>query len=350
MRNRSGYSRMPSLHESVKAPSDRAVDISIVIPTYNGSRTITECLQSVERAARDHRHEIIVADSSSDATPDIVARDFANVRLIRSAQRLSAGAARNRAAGEARGRLIFFTDQDCIVPDDWINRLRVYFDDPNVHGAGGAVAMRNLSSPSGCAIYFLEFLNHFPARGAPRRDDNFLVGCNAAYRAEVLRSIRFPDQTLGEDVLFAERLRSAGFHTIYDARIAVLHQNREGWREFFRYNHKMGRAAADYQAVRNRWWARPFLRQPFLAYAAPLAILPAIALYLLRSRLSYLVRFVMLAPICFLGNLAWADGFRQHQLGQRAGSTSQASVGRVRSTDLAEPSHETAAPRLAKSS
>src|SRR6185369_2384295 len=172
-------------------------------------------------------------------TADIVMKQFPDVKLIRSRQRLSAGEARNVGAAAAGADLVFFTDQDCVVPVDWIERIEAHFRDPDVHGVGGAVGIRNISSASGCALYFLEFLNHFPSERAPRRDEKFLVGCNSAYRAEVIRTTRFPDQTLGEDILFVHQLRSRDRHIVYDPTIVVLHQNREGWREFFSYNDKM---------------------------------------------------------------------------------------------------------------
>ncbi len=302
---------MPSSHQPHDRTSTTEIDISVVVPAYNGERTIAGCLESIERATRGRRREIIVADSSADHTPEIVRQRFPDVVLIRSETRLSAGAARNLGSAAARGRLIFFTDQDCLVPPDWIDRMEEHLQDAAVHGAGGAVAIRNLSSASGCALYFLEFLNHFPGNRLPRRDDNFLVGCNCAYRAEVIRTLRFPDKTLGEDILFSNQLRDRGFHTVYDPRVEVLHQNREGWTEFFDYNDKMGRASASYHFVLKLWWAIPVLRWPSLAFSAPIAVLPSIAWDLVQSRRSYLLRFILLGPMCLLGNLVWANGFRQ---------------------------------------
>lgn len=244
-------------------------------------------------------------------------RCFPEVVLIRSAERLSAGAARNRGAAQARGRLIFFTDQDCIVPPDWIDQLSRHLVDPSVGAAGGAVGIRNPSNLSGCAVYFLEFLKHFPGAGAPPRDDNFLVGCNSAFPARVLRTVHFPDQTIAEDVLLSEAVRSHNYRVVYDPRCEVLHHNREGWGEFFNYNRKMGRAAARYHHLLRRWWAVPFLRLPMLTFLAPVVILPSIALDLARSRWSYLFRFLLLSPMCLAGNLVWASAFRRQVLEMR---------------------------------
>jgi GT2 family glycosyltransferase len=289
-----------------------------VIPAYLGARTIADCLESVVRATRTHEPEIIVVESSGDGTGEIVQGRFPEVVLIRSAERLSAGAARNRGASQARGRLVFFTDQDCIVPSDWIERLASHLEDPSVGAAGGAVGIRNPSNLSGCAVYFLEFLKHFPGNGSPRRNDNFLVGCNCALPAHVLEVVRFPDQTLGEDVLFSHEVRRHQFSVVYDPRSEVLHHNREGWGEFFNYNRKMGRSAASYHHVLRRWWAVPFLKLPMLAFLAPVVILPSIALALVRARWSYLCRFLLLLPMCLAGNLIWASAFRHQVIEMRA--------------------------------
>lgn len=288
-----------------------------MIPAYFGAHTIADCLASIERATRGRDREIIVVESSGDATAEIVRQRFPDVVLIRSAERLSAGGARNRGAARARGRRVFFTDQDCIVPSDWIDRLERHLEDPSVGAAGGAVGIRNPSNLSGCAVYFLEFLKHFPGNGPPQRNENFLVACNSAFRADVLQQVSFPDQTLGEDVLLSHALRSHGFGVVYDPRSEVRHHNREGWGEFFNYNRKMGRSAASYHHVLNRWWAVPFLRIPMLTFLAPVVILPSIALDLARSRSSYFFRFLLLSPMCLLGNLAWAGAFRRQVLEMR---------------------------------
>ena len=304
--------------ESKNGHSAGEIDISVVVPAYDGEHTIAACLESIDRATQGRRREIIVVDSSaSDATADIVRLRFPEVILIRSQRRLSAGGARNRGSEAAHGRLVFFTDQDCMVPPDWILRLERHLEDPAVDAAGGAVGIQDLSNLSGCALYLLEFLNHFPSNAGARRDSNFLIGSNFCCRAEVFQVVRFPDQTLGEDILFSNKLRNHGFHTVHDPATAVLHENRQGWREFFDYNYKMGGAAASYHQQLQLWWAAPVLRWPILAFCTPGLVLPSICINLLSAPWSYLFRFLLLAPICLLGNLVWAGGFRRQVLETR---------------------------------
>src|SRR5262249_36410 len=125
------------------------------------------------------------------------------------------------------------------------------------------------------------------------------------------RMVSFPDKTLSEDVLFSYQLRQRGSHFTWDPKIEVLHHNRQGWTEFFAYNFKMGRAAAGYHREMQLWWAVTVLGMRILTIASPAVVLPSIALKLSRSRWSYLATFLLLSPMCLLGNIAWAWGFRK---------------------------------------
>lgn len=301
------------------ATTDESVDISVIIPAYHGAATIAACLTSVQRAAEGRRAEIIVVESSGDRCSEIVREQFPDVTLVLSPTRLSAGAARNRGVAMARGRLMFFVDQDCVVPHDWIAALEKHFADPATGGAGGSLGILNPESLTGCGVYFLEFFRHFPQDRPPLRNRNFLLGCNSAYRPELLRDGGFPDQTLGEDVLLSHQMRQQGFKLAYDPRVEVLHRNREGREQFFRYNTKMGTASAADQVILKRPRSWLFLRFPILAFLTPAVVLPAIFVRLLRSskRTTYLPIFLRLLPLCLAGNLVWAAAFRREVLASR---------------------------------
>jgi GT2 family glycosyltransferase len=292
------------------SPNPGRVEVSVVIAAYRGAATIAACLRSVLRATEGRRREIFVVESSGDETREIVSREFPEVTLIGSDARLTAGAARNRGFQAARGRLIFVTDQDCVVPPDWVDRLERHLEGSGVGAAGGSVGVSNPSNLSGMAVYFLEFFRHFPTSGRVTRNRNFLVGCNSAYAAAALERTRFPDRTLAEDVLLSHAIRRAGFDLVYDPTVEVRHWNRSGWVEFLAYNRKMGEAAADYHRVTRPWWSGVLLSVPLLAFAAPIVIVPSIGLRLLRSRWSYLLRFCVLWPMCVLGNQVWAGALR----------------------------------------
>lgn len=87
---------------------------SIIIPAYNASRYICDCLDSL--LAQDfpkHEYEVIVVDdSSTDDTAKIVAERYINVKLLRHEQNRRQGGARNTGLKAAVGEYVIFLDAD----------------------------------------------------------------------------------------------------------------------------------------------------------------------------------------------------------------------------------------------
>jgi GT2 family glycosyltransferase len=289
---------------------DSPPEISVIIPAYQGRSTIRQCLASVMKAVEGWSCEVLVIESSGDGSVEIVQDCFPRVEVIASAFRLTAGQARNMGIQRARGRWLFCVDQDCLVPSDWIERLLHHLDKPGVGAAGGSMAVANRDNISGWCVYFLEFFNHFPHRLPRVRRDNFLIGANSAWRAEVFQKVTFPDQTLGEDLLLSQAVRRLGLAVVYDPSISVCHYNRSGWREFRRYSRAMGRAAAHDQQKLGGRAIRWIERWPPLVFGVPLVVLPLIGWRLLSAPPSYGIRYLGLLPCCFAGQLLWAEAFR----------------------------------------
>lgn len=283
-------------------------EVSIIIPAYRGFSTIADCLESVLLAASGHRAEVIVVESSGDGTAGLVQNKFPDVTVISLDRQASVGQARNIGAKAARGAFVFFVDQDCTVPEDWIDQLRAELVHDPVGAAGGSIGFRNWSNWSGSAVYFLEFLYHFPSKRAVTRSHPFLLGCNLACRKEVFNRVEFPAQTLAEDVLFCASLRNAGWDIAYKPAVQVRHWNREGWGEFFRYNRMMGLASAGYHQVLGNRSHAVVSRFPWLIFLSPLVMLPRIAGSLI-GQWSYLFRFMLLVPVCWIGNWVWGAAF-----------------------------------------
>ena len=122
---------------------------------------------------------------------------------------------------------------------------------------------------------------------------------------------------MGEDVLVSHLVCQQGVDLIYDPSVEVLHTNRVGKREFLRYNMKMGSASAAYQMALRQPRSLPFLWFPALAFLVPFIILPMIFVRVLRCRRPYLKSFLLLLPVCFVGNLVWAAAFRRRVLASR---------------------------------
>ena len=91
------------------------MDLSIIIPTYNGSSSLAECLQSLEH----NEAEFIVVDDGS-STPIEVA---SNIRLLRHESHRGRAAAVNTGLRAASHNLTLIIDDDIYAAPDMVARL-----------------------------------------------------------------------------------------------------------------------------------------------------------------------------------------------------------------------------------
>lgn len=293
--------------------------VTVVVPSYSGAATLEGCLRSIAAsvaAAGVPGTEVVVVDSSPEEAPARIAASVPGVRVVRSARRLSAGAARNLGVRESRGELVAFVDQDCRVPVDWIGRVTARLAAGDVDGIGGSYAIADPENLAGTVLYFLEFLYHLPGPAREVASKRFLVCGNSAWRRPLLEAVLFPDRTMGEDVAFCAHVRAAGFRFVYDPSLAIQHVNKRGVLRVGAYAHALGRASAQIHRDLGAGPGRAFLAFPPLALLAPLGVVPYIVLRAAATRrAAYAVAALALSPAILAGSLAWSLGFTREALG-----------------------------------
>ncbi len=120
---------------------------SVVIPAYNEQDYIGACLQSLAWQKTKTKFEVIVIDNNSNDKTNKIARSFKNnlnIRVVTEKQQ-GRGVARWRGFEEATGDIIFSTDADTILPEDWIERFMKYFQDKEVVAV---TSLCNIDKPS----------------------------------------------------------------------------------------------------------------------------------------------------------------------------------------------------------
>lgn len=92
--------------------------LTVIIPTFNDSKNIYRCLQSVSNQSFKNIEIIVINDASTDNTLEILETYNLThkIRIINMPQNMGAGACRNRGILEADGEYITFLDSD-----DWID-------------------------------------------------------------------------------------------------------------------------------------------------------------------------------------------------------------------------------------
>jgi glycosyltransferase involved in cell wall biosynthesis len=99
--------------------------VSIIIPCFNGSATLGETLDSVQRQTFPAWEAIIVDDGSTDNSGEVIAgysrRDcrFSG----RSQENRGLGSARNTGLAQARGEFVLFLDADDLLRPEMLERM-----------------------------------------------------------------------------------------------------------------------------------------------------------------------------------------------------------------------------------
>lgn len=284
--------------------------ISVIVPSYNSSATVANCLQSLLAQTVAADFEVIVADSSSDGTEKVIAAAFPQVKCIHLAEKTIPGKARNIGAKHAQGDILAFTDSDCIPESKWLQRILDNFE----QGAcivGGSVVNGRPESWISRAEYYIEFREF--SLDSPRREIRFLPSCNFAIARSVFdQASGFPEVRASEDALFAHNLTEKGFKIVFDPQVRVTHLNRNKWRPYLKNQYILGK----YAAVVRKSLPMPgafFVRMPYafpiLPVVRTLRTLQFIFQNSFKGAFLQLLDFLLIYPIFFVGSMIWSYGF-----------------------------------------
>jgi glycosyltransferase involved in cell wall biosynthesis len=104
--------------------ADTARRLSVIIPTHNRADLIAEAVESVLGQTVPPRELVVVDDSSSDRTPEVLQGFGDSIRVLRTETNVERGHARNLGATEADGELLAFLDSDdAWEPDKLLTQL-----------------------------------------------------------------------------------------------------------------------------------------------------------------------------------------------------------------------------------
>ncbi|MGE0454981.1 MAG: glycosyltransferase [Vicinamibacteria bacterium] len=203
----------------------RSPRVSVVVCSYNGSKTLDGCLSSLRRLNYPDYEVVVIDDGSTDKVPEICARhDF--IRYFRQPNK-GLSAARNQGMELANGEVIAYTDDDCFADEDWLYFLVSKLVDSDASGVGGPNLLPEGDGPVAACVS--------ASPGTPAHilvDDSVaehVPGCNMAFWADRLRAIGGFDpayRAAGDDVDACWRLQAEGDHIVYSPAAMVWHHRR----------------------------------------------------------------------------------------------------------------------------
>jgi glycosyltransferase involved in cell wall biosynthesis len=264
--------------------------VTVAVCTRNRAAKLPACLDAI--AALDYPAvllDVVVVDNApaDDSTRDAVAR-YTGMRYVREP---SAGLdnARNRAALEARGDIVAYTDDDVSVDPAWVRAIaRAFEDEPHATCVTGLVVPDEIDTP---AQLLFERYGGF-GRGFDRQvhqvtdagatvahyggTGRFGTGANMAFRRAFLLSHGLFDPALdvgtpangGGDLDMFLRVLKHGHALVYEPAAMVRHRHRRTYAElraqiasngvgFYAYLARTARAYPEERAAVVRlglWW------------------------------------------------------------------------------------------------
>ncbi|OHA00937.1 MAG: hypothetical protein A3C07_00840 [Candidatus Sungbacteria bacterium RIFCSPHIGHO2_02_FULL_47_11] len=280
------------------------IQYSVVIPTYNRAELLKQCLDALARQTvpRSSYEVIVVNDGSRDHT-DAVMKEFISTHPEMSIvylpqQNAGPAKARNRGIRRARGEFVFFTDDDCVVPDTWIETLADgYRRHPEVAGVGGWYEYpEKIYTTNPFARYYTDWMHkRYGARmeNEEIKTKNFIQNpagntSNMSYRKKILEEIGGFDPTITfpgfDDLELKKRIMDAGHQLLYIPH-QVSHSRPLGPRAIAERCFNFGRGRYHFtkknQELRNFYY--PSLRTMKVKYGATRGFLP---------RLMVLIEFI----------------------------------------------------------
>lgn len=282
---------------------DKLPRVSVVIPSYNSEKTIKACLYSVINQKTNLAYEIIVADSSTDRTPELIRENFPQVKLIRSESRMYRGKARNEGIKEAKGGIIICIDADCVAADEkWLDTLFKLNGQNSV--VGTRICSANLWNIFGWGIFLIEFSEFISKRD---KKVDLLLSYNVSYKRGIFKKYGFfPDhQYINEDLLFQSRIQDNLFFT---GKTAVKHINRTNPFEILKHCYDIGLGSGLARKQKSNLEGHFLFKYPFLI---PLLYFYRYfrAGYRVLCTPRYVPVFILASPLVLINLIPYTAGF-----------------------------------------
>jgi N-acetylglucosaminyl-diphospho-decaprenol L-rhamnosyltransferase len=125
---------------------DRALDLSIIIVSWNVRDLLAACLRSIDANAGELKLETIVVDSaSSDDSVAMMKRDFPHVMVLAQPENVGYTRGNNIGLQAAKGRYLLLLNPDTEIIGDALTQMVTYLD---AHPEVGIVGPHTLNTDS----------------------------------------------------------------------------------------------------------------------------------------------------------------------------------------------------------
>lgn len=234
------------------------IQLSFIIPVYNRPEETKELLQSLVLQTAKTPFEVVIVEDGSDISSKAVVEAFSNQLQIAYLykQNTGPGDSRNYGMSNANGNYFIILDSDCILPNDYLEKVLKNLKANYADCFGGPDAAHPSFSRLQKAINFsmTSFITTGGIRGRKSSVDafqprSFNMGLSKlAFEA----SGGFGTIHPGEDPDLSIRLNALGFNTVLFSDVMVYHKRRISWKTFYQQVYKFGLV----RPILNNWYPK----------------------------------------------------------------------------------------------
>lgn len=288
------------------------VQISVIVPNYNGARTISKCIQSILDNDYKNFELIIIDDCSEDSSTNII-RSFKDLRikLLRNKKNLGPSKTRNRGIKTSKGEIILLIDSDTYIPKDCISKHLSTHRHINTDIVAGSVQGVHRTI-IGQADDFCNWWTSIP------QNENYFIKklhvptTNLSIKRTVFYRIGYFKEELryGEDSEFSYRAIKNKLGVYFNSDILSYHFDRDSLKSFLKHNYNWGLFLIKNRVSNNMEYSWLLPRNYLLSwlYMLPLAFL--FTSFIIYKWVLFKPKVIAYFPLIFLGKMAQVIGIK----------------------------------------
>lgn len=218
---------------------------SFIVPVYNRPDEVRELLSSL-LTQQEKDFEVVIVEDGSTLICEDVCREAKEAGLeVKYIYKENEGRsiARNVGIEKAEGDFFLFVDSDCVIPPEYVNKVKTYLKEHPTDCFGGPDAAHHSFTDTQKAINFAmtSFLTTGGIRGGRKSLEKFTPRTfNMGFSRKVYEKVGGFREMFSEDIDMSKRIEQSGFsiQLIPDAK--VWHKRRVDFKKFFRQVHVFG--------------------------------------------------------------------------------------------------------------